>query len=247
MIGLLLITISNLLFARSSLPQCPGTIEKNKWHNCFGIISSTETNLRYEGEFRNNKPHGWGIIFGKIRYEGQFRDGKPTRGTRYYTDGRVVSGEHRNGKFIEDFPNSKSSGVMPLLKSDSQNRILMIQSGGTYKVPARLNDQITLDFTLDSGASDVLVPADVVLTLIRTKTITNEDFRGEETYRLADGSTVKSRKFILRMIAVGNFTAHNVTAAITDVEGGLLLGQSFLKKFSSWSVDNKTNELILTN
>jgi hypothetical protein len=35
----------------------------------------------------------------------------------------------------------------------------------------RSNDAITLDFTIDSGAADVSIPADVVMTLMRTGTI----------------------------------------------------------------------------
>ena len=34
----------------------------------------------------------------------------------------------------------------------------MVPEGGTFVVPARINDQITLKFVIDSGASDVSVP-----------------------------------------------------------------------------------------
>src|SRR5208337_3687758 len=61
----------------------------------------------------------------------------------------------------------------------------MIREGGTFVVPVRVNDQITLKFVIDSGASDVSVPADVVMTLLRTETINDSDFLGKETYRLA--------------------------------------------------------------
>jgi hypothetical protein len=47
-----------------------------------------------------------------------------------------------------------------------------------------------VDFTIDSGATDVTVPADVVSTLIRTGSITKDDFLGERQYQLADGSMV---------------------------------------------------------
>ena len=53
-----------------------------------------------------------------------------------------------------------------------------------------INDAITLDFIVDSGAADVTIPADVVLTLMRTKTLKETDFLGEQTYVLADGSKV---------------------------------------------------------
>ena len=37
----------------------------------------------------------------------------------------------------------------------------------------------------------------------------------------------------------------NVRASIGDVKGSLLLGQSFLEKFKSWSMDNTNHELVL--
>lgn len=131
------------------------------------------------------------------------------------------------------------------LSSQLSNRIPMTQIGGTFTVPVRLNDQITLDFIVDSGASVVSVPTDVVLTLIRTRTITEKDFRGEQTYVLADGSRVKSKNFILRKLTVGNQTIINVEATIADVKGSLLLGQSFLNRLNSWSIDNKVKEFVI--
>jgi hypothetical protein len=73
---------------------------------------------------------------------------------------------------------------------------------------------ITLDFTVDSGATDVAIPADVVLTLIRTRTITDDDFMGNRTYTMADGSTAPSTIFRIRSLKVGNKVLHDVTASI---------------------------------
>ena len=68
----------------------------------------------------------------------------------------------------------------------------LISDGGTFRVPVTINDELTLKFVIDSGAADVSVPADVVMTLARTGTITDTDFLGKQTYQLADGSTVPS-------------------------------------------------------
>jgi uncharacterized protein (DUF2147 family) len=63
--------------------------------------------------------------------------------------------------------------------SEASNQILssgtgapLRVSGGTFVVPVEINGAITLNFTVDSGASDVVVPADVFSTLTRTGTIT---------------------------------------------------------------------------
>jgi hypothetical protein len=111
--------------------------------------------------------------------------------------------------------------------------------GGTYVVPVLINKAITLNFVIDSGAADVSIPADVVLTLVRSGTVLRSDFIGTKTYRLADGSTVPSTTFRIRSLTVGNnVVIENVTGSIAPVRGDLLLGQSFLSRFKSWSIDN---------
>jgi predicted aspartyl protease len=118
--------------------------------------------------------------------------------------------------------------------------------GGTFVIPVLINGQITLNFTIDSGAADVSIPADVVSTLIRTGTIQKSDFIGQKTYRLADGSTVPSATFLIRSLKVGNRLLENVTGSVASAEADLLLGQSFLRRFKSWSIDNARQVLVLT-
>jgi hypothetical protein len=46
----------------------------------------------------------------------------------------------------------------------SETIVPMISEGGTFRVPVTINDELTLKFVIDSGAADVSVPADVVMT-----------------------------------------------------------------------------------
>jgi hypothetical protein len=56
-------------------------------------------------------------------------------------------------------------------------------------------------FRLDTGATDVHIPLEVVLTLLRTGTIKHpDDFLPGATYILADGTPVQSRRFTLRSL-----------------------------------------------
>jgi predicted aspartyl protease len=123
--------------------------------------------------------------------------------------------------------------------------VALVSDGGTFKVPVTINGQLTLKFVVDSGAADVSIPADVVGTLVRTETITDADFLGKQTYQMADGSTVPSMRFVIRSLKVGDKTLENVTRSIAPVAGSLLLGQSFLSRFKSWSIDNQGRTLIL--
>ena len=128
----------------------------------------------------------------------------------------------------------------------SETSIPMRMEGGTYVVPALINNAITLDFIVDSGAADVSIPADVVMTLMRTKTLKETDFLGEQTYVLADGSKVPSQTFVIRSLKVGSKVLENVNGSVSSVKGTLLLGQSFLSRFKSWSVDNTIQALLLS-
>ena len=123
--------------------------------------------------------------------------------------------------------------------------VKMEQVGGVFVVPVRFNEVITLNAIVDSGASDVSVPADLVLTLMRANTVTSGDFLGQQTYVLADGSKVPSHQFRIRSLRVGSKTIQNVIATVASVNADILLGQSFLSKFKSWSVDNEKHALVL--
>ena len=138
-----------------------------------------------------------------------------------------------------------SPPVRPAQGSASGSSILMKKVGGTYVVPVRINNAITLDFVVDSGASDVSIPEDVVTTLIRAGTIRETDFIGEKTYVLADGSKVKSPTFRIQSLKVGDRILENVIGSVASAKGSLLLGQSFLGRFRSWSIDNSKHALVL--
>jgi predicted aspartyl protease len=129
--------------------------------------------------------------------------------------------------------------------SGSGSAIPMQRQGGTFLVPVTINNAITLGFILDSGAADVSIPADVFLTLMRTGTIRNTDFLGSQNYQLADGSVVPSTTFRIRTLKIGDQQVENVKGSVASPNGPLLLGQSFLGRFKSWSIDNQRHALVL--
>jgi uncharacterized protein len=133
----------------------------------------------------------------------------------------------------------------PPISGKGESAVPMVSDGGTFKVPVTINGQLTLKFVVDSGAADVSIPADVVMTLYRTETITDADFLDRQTYQLADGSTVPSQRFVIRTLKIGDKNLENVVGSIAPAAGSLLLGQSFLSRFKSWSIDNQSRALIL--
>jgi aspartyl protease family protein len=134
---------------------------------------------------------------------------------------------------------------VPLANGGSQE-VQLVENGGVFEIPVLINGVITLNFLVDSGASTVSIPSDVVSTLIRANTINvDTDFTGNKTYKLADGSTVPSQTFRIRSLKIGDKVLENVEGSVAPANGDLLLGQSFLSHFKSWSIDNQRKVLVL--
>jgi clan AA aspartic protease (TIGR02281 family) len=136
-------------------------------------------------------------------------------------------------------------GSAPDPSPSSRIEVPLKKQGGIFVVPVQINGAITLDFTVDSGAADVSVPADVFSTLVRTGTIRDTDIIGEQTYVLADGSSSPSFMFTIRSLKIGDSVVENVRGGVAPSRGSLLLGQSFLERFKSWSIDNTKHVLLL--
>jgi len=117
--------------------------------------------------------------------------------------------------------------------------------GANDYVPVTLNGQITLEFEIDSGASVVTTPAAVVEALQRGGTLGQRDVLGQTVFTIADGSKHVQSVLRLHSVAVGGRTLFNVQASGGPPGSPLLLGQSFLGRFSSWSIDDARSALVL--
>ena len=151
--------------------------------------------------------------------------------------------EYLNKQMETSAAGGPSTGVP--ITGNISDEIPLENSNGIYMVSVLLNGFLPLPSILDSGAADVSLPADVVLTLFRTGTIADDDFVGEGKYRLADGSVIKSPRFYLREVRVGNHFFNRVLASLSSIESKPLLGQSFLSKIGTWSINNERHVLVL--
>jgi clan AA aspartic protease (TIGR02281 family) len=122
--------------------------------------------------------------------------------------------------------------------------VRLIKEGGVYHLPAKINDAIELKFIVDTGAADVMIPADVALTLVRTGTIAGNDFLGKAAYQMADGTVAEHAKLNLRTLQIGSMVIRNVEASVGPVEGTLLLGQSALEKLEPWRMETKRGAFV---
>jgi clan AA aspartic protease (TIGR02281 family) len=124
--------------------------------------------------------------------------------------------------------------------------IALIHDHGTLAVPVVINGKISLNFTIDSGATDVAIPENIFSTLLRAGAVSSQDFLDKRAYKLADGSREFSQRFRIRSLRVGNLELRDVIASVVPSAGSLLLGQSFLSRLKSWSIDNERQVLAIT-
>jgi clan AA aspartic protease (TIGR02281 family) len=124
--------------------------------------------------------------------------------------------------------------------------VAMKRKGGNLWVPAQINKVVTIDFVIDIGASDITLPRDVYMTLIRSGTLTKANYIGTAQFGIADGSEVKGVRFKLASLQVGNQVLTDVVASVMPADSATpLLGLSFLSRFQSWSIDNGSGTLKL--
>ena len=136
--------------------------------------------------------------------------------------------------------------LSPLSSTQGSEEIQIAKRGSSYYAPVRINDTITIPFHIDTGADDLAIPADVALTLIRAGALKRGDFVGQKPYQMANGSVEVNDVVLLREVRVGDHVVRNVRASITKAQGEPLLGQSFLSKFGSMTVDYNRSVLVLS-
>jgi len=121
------------------------------------------------------------------------------------------------------------------------------ESGGIYTVTGQVNRSVAVNFLVDPGSAVVVLPRSVLERLILNGTITQDDIVGISIAELADRSLYETLRLRLRELRVGDNVAYNVIAAASPGLSHALLGQSFLKRFATVTLDNQRRVLILSN
>ena len=131
------------------------------------------------------------------------------------------------------------------LAADRAQVVSLEPHDGAFVIPVVLNDIMTVKFIVDSGSADVSIPEDVASSLMKSGTMTGADLIGSKTYMLADGSLVPSKIYRLASLRIGEMVMPNVTVRVAAARSSLLLGQSFLSRLKSWSMDNARQVMII--
>ncbi len=209
---------------------------------------------RYEGEFKNGSFNGKGILYFAstgTRFEGSFIDDKRDGfGTEYYAKGGKREGNWKNDEFLplaEILKSQSSSEILPAGINNSYVIKLVKTESNVYEIPIKINNVLNINFIMDTGASELFITADVILTLLRTRTITDSDILDGGYYTDAQGNVNYNVRFNIKEIEIGGYKITNVAAGIADkLEANNLLGQNVLIQLKKFTIDfeNETFTII---
>jgi clan AA aspartic protease (TIGR02281 family) len=150
----------------------------------------------------------------------------------------------QNGQVV--CPQQQASYAPPPLQQ-RMTRVQMMRSGtGGHYVDVGIDGICCAKMLLDTGASDVSVPLPLWYAMEKGGHIPNDNYIDVVRYRTANG-VVKGLRFIMPPMQIGGVTVRGVVGSVSQGDTGstILLGQSFLLKFKSWSIDNATGQLVL--
>lgn len=127
--------------------------------------------------------------------------------------------------------------------STTKTIVPMIKDGGVYKILVKVNGSDML-FIFDTGASLISISNVEATYLFKQGTLTENDFIGSADFVDANGNISTGSIINLKDVTIGDRTIHNVKASVVNnSKAPLLLGQSAMEQFGSFSIDYKKSEI----
>jgi clan AA aspartic protease (TIGR02281 family) len=143
----------------------------------------------------------------------------------------------------QPFATTPAASTVPTATVRNSSAPLSVNQG-TYMVVAQVNGT-PLNFVLDSGAGSTQLPRTVIAKMLANGSITANDYMGDATMIDANGRETKEPTYRLRSVTVGDITVHDVIVNAGLDPNLCLLGQSFLGRLKSWSIDNQAGRLLM--
>ena len=117
--------------------------------------------------------------------------------------------------------------------------------GGTFNVDCSVNG-LALNMIFDTGASDVSISKVEADFMLKNNYLSMSDIKGKQYYQTADGGISEGTVITLKEVRIGDAVLHNVDASVVKSQKApLLLGESVLQKFGTFTVDNINSKLII--
>lgn len=153
----------------------------------------------------------------------------------------IVKNRDKLEKRIADLRKEVGEPEEPVLTEVPMQR----HSGGTFEIPCSVNG-LDLNMLFDTGASDVTISSVEANFMFKNNYLSKDDIKGKNYYQIANGDLVEGTVITLKEVKVGDAVLKNVDASVVKSQKApLLLGESVLQKFGTYTVDNINSKLII--
>ncbi len=202
-------------------------LESSRWRRLFALGCAITVCLA--GQLGGAEIYKWKDDAGRLHFS-QDLNQVPAR---YRAQAKGDAFEEGTGSVIQRYtpvpaavrPARQSGGSAHAQASGQVYRIRVQKTGNSMRVNVRINDRVTAPFYIDTGASDVSLPAWVAKEL-------GLELEGARTrlYSTANG-TVQSTLVTLDSVELGGARVENVPAHVNKTMTVGLLGLSFFNHF----------------
>lgn len=129
--------------------------------------------------------------------------------------------------------------------SDDEVSVPFEIKAGVKFIPVKINGGPTFDMIFDTGCSETLISINEAQYLIQAGLLSQEDYKGNASFSIADGSIVENMVFNLKELIVGGkIRCSDVTVTVSNsIQAPMLLGNDVFDRMPSFTIDNN-NQVI---
>lgn len=156
------------------------------------------------------------------------------------TEFRVLSKD-----FVPKAKNQEFAQQRVEIKVNPEDNIVQLESAkGSLVVPAVING-ITVNLMIDPNDRGFIFSLAEAQKLLQTGAITKDDFVGDPTKILAEGSIADRAVFKIRELRIGPRTASNIEASVSHkLTEGVIIGESTISTLGRFKIDQAKKQLI---
>lgn len=157
------------------------------------------------------------------------------------TEFRVLSKD-----FVPKAKNEEFTQQRVEIKINPEDNIVQLSSGkgGSLMIPAIING-ITVNVMLDPNDRGFIFSLAEAQKLLQSGTINKDDFVGDATKILAEGSIANNAVFKIRELRIGPHTATNIEASVShQLTEGVIMGESTISTLGRFKLDEGKKQLI---
>ncbi len=146
-------------------------------------------------------------------------------------------------------PKSKITKNVPPTKIEmvvkpEENNVRFIKTKDGLRQATSYIAGITTDFIFDTKEKEAFISPVLTLKLLKDGVIDKTSFDGDPTKILGDGTVAEKAVLTLKEVRIGKNTVKDIKVTVNKKVQSLLFGDSLLKKFGKYSIDDTTNEII---